>query len=90
MGGLTGAADESGSRRREKGLARAGSGRVRRGMLQLAWRFVMCQKDSAPAPWCRARAADCRPGTRKTMIVAPCLRRVKLWRPNCSLRCGGW
>ncbi|MFG3593927.1 transposase [Bradyrhizobium sp. RDI18] len=36
--GLTGAPDESGQRRREKGLARAGNGRVRRGMIQLAWR----------------------------------------------------
>ena len=33
-GGLTGAPDESGARRREKGLARAGNARVRRGMIQ--------------------------------------------------------
>ena len=38
-GGLTGAPDESGARRREKGLAKAGNTRVRRGMIQLAWRF---------------------------------------------------
>ncbi|MDH3771804.1 MAG: transposase, partial [Nitrospirota bacterium] len=37
--GLTGAPDESGKRRRDKGLAKAGSARVRRGMIQLAWRF---------------------------------------------------
>jgi transposase len=37
--GLTGAPDESGSKRREKGLAKAGNARVRRGMIQLAWRF---------------------------------------------------
>ena len=37
-GGLTGSPDESGARRREKGLARAGNARVRRGMIQLAWR----------------------------------------------------
>src|SRR5437868_3712902 len=42
--GLTGAPDESGSKRREKGLARAGHARVRRGMIQLAWRFLMFQK----------------------------------------------
>src|SRR3712207_8227549 len=34
--GLTGAPDESGARRREKGLAKAGNARVRRGMVQLA------------------------------------------------------
>ena len=31
--GLTGSPDESGKRRREKGLARAGNARVRRGMI---------------------------------------------------------
>src|SRR6266404_4855015 len=39
--GLTGAPDESGVKRREKGLARAGNARVRRGMIQFAWRFLM-------------------------------------------------
>src|SRR6267142_1927386 len=38
--GLTGAPDESGSKRREKGLAKAGNARVRGGMIQLAWRFL--------------------------------------------------
>ena len=38
--GLTGSPDESGKRRREKGLARAGNARVRCGMIQLAWRFL--------------------------------------------------
>ena len=59
--GLTGAPDESGARRREKGLARAGNARVRRGMIQLAWRFLMFQKNSALAQWYRARTADARP-----------------------------
>ena len=39
--GLTGAPDESGAKRREKGLAKAGNARVRRGMIQLAWRFLL-------------------------------------------------
>src|ERR1700732_88356 len=47
--GLTGAPDESGAQRREQGLARAGNARVRRGMIQLAWRFLMFQKESALA-----------------------------------------
>src|SRR6478752_7054798 len=42
--GLTGSPDESGARRREQGLARAGNARVRRGMIQLAWRFLRFQK----------------------------------------------
>ena len=67
--GLTGSPDESGRKRREKGLARSGNGRVRRGMIQLAWRFLLHQKDSALAQWFRARTENAR-GTRKPMIVA--------------------
>ena len=67
--GLTGSPDESGTKRREKGLARSGNARVRRGMIQLAWRFLMFQKESALAQWFRARTETAR-GTRKTMIVA--------------------
>jgi transposase len=53
--GLTGAPDESGRRRREKGLARAGNARARRGMIEFAWRFLRFQKDSALAQWFTAR-----------------------------------
>ena len=38
-------------------------------MIQLAWRFLMFQKDSALAQWYRARTKTAR-ATRKTMIVA--------------------
>ncbi len=80
-GGLTGSPEERGARRREKGLARAGNARVRRGMLQLAWRFLMFQKDSALAQWYRARTADQRGATRKTMIVALARKLlVALWK----------
>src|SRR5246500_3850064 len=79
--GLTGSPDESGAQRREQGLARAGNARVRRGMIQLAWRFLMFQKESALAHWYRARTADSRSGTRKTMIVALARKLViALWR----------
>jgi transposase len=79
--GLTGSPDESGARRREKGLAKAGNARVRRGMIQLAWRFLLFQKDSALARWYRARAADARGGTRKAMIVALARKLLlALWR----------
>ena len=67
--GLTGSPDESGSRRREKGLARSGNARVRRGMIQLAWRFLQFQKDSALARWFRART-ETTGALRKKMIVA--------------------
>ena len=80
-GGLTGSPDESGSQRREQGLAKAGNARVRRGMLQLAWRWLMHQKNSALTQWYRARTADGRGGTRKTMIVALARKLlIALWR----------
>jgi transposase len=79
--GLTGSPDESGNRRREKGLTRAGNARVRRGLIQLAWRFLMFQKQSALAQWYRARAAGAKPEVRKSMIVAPARKLlIALWR----------
>jgi transposase len=99
-GGLTGAPDESGARRREKGLARPtgqarglkahGNARVRRGMIQLAWRFLIFQQDSALARWYRQRTADRRGATRKTMIVA--LARKLLIAPvrGQGQGCGDW
>jgi transposase len=78
--GLTGSPDESGRKRREKGLARSGNARVRRGMIQLAWRFLMFQKDSALAQWFRARTKNAR-STRKAMIVALARKLlIALWR----------
>jgi len=78
--GLTGSPDESGRKCREKGLARSGNARVRRGMIQLAWRLLMFQKNSALAQWFRARTENAR-GTRKTMIVALARKLlVALWR----------
>ena len=79
--GLTGAPDESGSRRREKGLARAGNARVRRGMIQLAWRWLLFQKQSALTQWYRARTANPGRGGRKTLIVALARKLlIELWR----------
>ena len=84
--GLTGSPDESGSKRREKGLAKAGNARVRRGMVQLAWRWLMFQKQSALAQWfveatASARTAKSRKDVRKTMIVALARKLlVALWR----------
>jgi len=79
--GLTGAPDESGTKRREKGLARAGNARVRRGMIQLAWRWLMHQKNSELAQWYETRTMAAKPGQRKTMIVALARKLlIALWR----------
>ena len=78
--GLTGAPEESGSKRREKGLARAGNARVRRGMIQFAWRFLKFQTDSELARWYRERT-EAASGNRKRMIVALARKLViALWR----------
>jgi len=71
----------SGAKRREQGLAKAGNARVRRGMIQLAWRFLRFQQNSALARWYQARTADHRAATRKTMIVALARKLlIALWR----------
>ncbi|HYZ42610.1 MAG TPA: IS110 family transposase [Stellaceae bacterium] len=78
--GLTGSPDESGRRRREKGLAKAGNARVRRGMIQFAWRFLIHQKDSALAQWYQASVAA-GGKIRKTMVVALARKLlIALWR----------
>jgi transposase len=80
-GGLTGAPDESGTKRREKGLARAGNARVRHGMIQLAWRWLMHQKNSELAQWYQTRTTGAKPSVRKTMIVALARKLlIALWR----------
>ena len=79
--GLTGAPDESGKKRREKGLAKAGNTRVRRGLVQLAWRFLFFQKESALVQWFRARTEGPAAG-RKTKFIVAFARKllIALWR----------
>jgi transposase len=79
--GLTGSPDESGLKSREKGLAKAGNARVRRGLIQLAWRFLMFQKDSALARWYRIRTEGPN-GARKTTMIVALARKllIALWR----------
>src|SRR3954453_18748585 len=79
--GLTGSPDESGAKRREKGLAKAGNARVRRGLIQLAWRFLLFQKDSAMAQWYRTRTGGPN-GARKTTMIVALARKllIAMWR----------
>lgn len=79
--GLTGSPDESGAKRREKGLAKSGNARVRRGLIQLAWRFLVFQKESALAQWFRSRTEGAK-GARKTTMIVALARKllIALWR----------
>ncbi|WP_288142442.1 IS110 family transposase [Mesorhizobium sp.] len=78
--GLTASPDESGSRRREKGLPKRAT-RARRGMLQLAWRFLLFQKDSALAQWFPG-AHGRRPQDHAQEMVVALARKllIALWR----------
>jgi len=50
-------------------------------MIQLAWRFLKFQPESALAQWYRARTRDGRGDTRKTMIVGLARKLlIALWR----------
>jgi len=54
---------------------------VRHGMVQLAWRWLLFQKESALAQWFRERTASARGDIRKTMIVALARKLlIALWR----------
>jgi transposase len=77
--GLTGSPNASGTKRREKGLAKAGNARVRRGLIQLAWRLIWHQKDSALVQWYRAQVEG---GKRKITMVVALARKllIALWR----------
>ncbi len=79
--GLTGAPDESGAKRREKGLAKSGNSRVRRGLIQLAWRFLLFQRNSALARWYVERTSGIK-GARKTTMIVALARKllIALWR----------
>ena len=78
--GLTGSPDESGSKRREKGLSRSGNGRVRNILIQLSWRMLQFQPDSGLVIWYKKRTESAR-GSRKPMIVALARKLIiALWR----------
>ena len=68
---------------RRVGSCRGGPGRCRlwQGLVPVAWRFLLFQKESALVLWYRARTADSRLGTRKTMIVGLARKLlIALWR----------
>jgi len=78
--GVTGSPDESGSKRREKGISRSGNGRVRKILIQLSWRIVKFHPESDLVLWFKSRTQNAR-GSRKPMIVALARKLIiALWR----------
>ena len=79
--GLTGSPDESGSKRREKGLSKCGNARVRRTMIQLAWRWQQFQPDSALAKWYKIRIEGAKRVVKLKLIVGLARKLlIALWR----------
>jgi transposase len=79
--GLTGSPDESGSRRHEKGLSKCGNARVRHTMIQLAWRWLQYQPDSALAKWYKSRVEGAKGVVKLKLIVALARKLlIALWR----------
>jgi transposase len=54
---------------------------VRRGLIQLAWRFLQFQKESALAKWFQSRTEG-PSGARKTTMIVALARKllIALWR----------
>jgi transposase len=79
--GLTGTPFDSGDKRREQGIGKAGNRRLRAALVELAWLWLRYQPDSALAAWFRSRTGSVGGRMRKVMIVALARKLlVALWR----------
>jgi transposase len=79
--GLTGTPFQTGDTEREQGVSKNGNQRVRCLMMQLTWRWLQHQPDSALSRWCVARVGDGKGRIRKIMAVALARKLLlALWR----------
>ena len=79
--GLTPTPWASGDVERDQGIGRDGPAWIRAQLVQMAWRWVRFQPDSALSEWFQARAAGGRGRIRRVMIVALARKLlVALWR----------
>ncbi len=79
--GLTPTPHQSGEMARELGISKAGNGRIRVLMSELAWGWLRYQPDSALAQWYRARFAEAGQRARRIGIVALARKLlIALWR----------
>src|SRR5271163_2061601 len=79
--GLTGSPFQSGGMEREQGISKNGNKRVRSLMMQLTWRWLKFQPDSALSRWYVGRVGDAKGRIRKIMAVALARKLlVALWR----------
>jgi len=79
--GLVGTPYDSGERRREQGISKAGNRRARQLAVELAWLWTVHQPDSALTRWFRERVRDVKGRIRRITIVALARKlMVALWR----------
>lgn len=79
--GLTGTPFNSGGSERDQGISKSGNPRVRRILLQLAWRWLRFQSGSTLSCWFAERTGGAKGRIRKIMAVALARKLlVALWR----------
>jgi transposase len=79
--GLTGTPYDSGERRREQGISKAGNRRARSLAIELAWLWITHQPDSELTRWFSKRVGDAKGRLRRIAIVALARKlMVALWR----------
>ena len=79
--GLTPTPWASGDTQRDQGISRDGPGWVRSQLIQMAWRWLRHQPDSALSEWFEKRTAGGRGRMRRVMIVALARKLlIALWR----------
>ena len=79
--GLTGTPFNSGGSEREQGISKSGNPRVRRLLMQLAWRWIRPQPQSELSRWFQERTGGAKGRIRKLMAVALARKLlVALWR----------
>jgi len=79
--GLTGTPYDSGARRREQGISKAGNKRARKIAVELAWLWLQHQPDSELSQWFRKRVGDVKGRIRRITIVAVARKlMIALWR----------
>lgn len=79
--GITPTPWESGDTERDQGIARDGPAWIRAHLLEMAWRWLRYQPESALSIWFEDRTAEARGRIRRVMIVALARKLlIALWR----------
>lgn len=80
--GLTGSPYDSGGSQREQGISKNGSSRLRRCLIQLAWRWLHLNPDNVLSRWYIERTAGAVKGRIRKILIVALARKllVALWK----------